>query len=282
MLNVSTDSEDICTIECGSILDMMTDVYTGERFLNNRTVSQIISNLLSFMGLSSSTVIFDTDGDGTSYGSYIINTVLPELPVRELIQLLAFSVGATLTIEDDGTIKFRYIDLSDPTTYDRVHSFNYHDFVSTPAAEQLENTENISLPKYNSVVDSTEKDITTVDVSAYNVEVSYSDCVPTGAHKDPEDPSQGSVQSYDLYAHKGFLTMNIPVAGVSTKVVITGYAISTLQTQDRSVTKDTLILDTQLMSTDENDAIKNKYIEWYSKKFKYRITTRGEPLVDAR
>ena len=27
--------------------------------------------------------------------------------------------------------------------------------------------------------------------------------------------------------------------------------------------------------------IKNKYTEWYNKKFKYTMTTRGEPLVDA-
>lgn len=281
LLNVSTSDEDTCTFECGSVLDMMTDVYAGERFINNRTVRQIITNLLSFMALSGATVEFENDGDGKSYGDYIINTVLPELPIRELIQLLAFSVGATLMIEDNGTIKFKYISLANPETYNRVHSFTFKDFVSTPIAQQLENTENVSLPKYNSTVENTEKEITNVSVSAYQVEVSYSDCVPTGAYKAHDDTSGGSVQAYDLYARKGSLTMNIPEAGVSTKVIIVGYPITTVQTQDRSITKDTLIIDTQLMSYDENDKIKNKYKEWYSKKFKYTMDTRGEPLVDA-
>lgn len=281
LLNVSTTDEDTCTIECGSILDMMTDVYSGERFVNNRTVRQIVDNLLAFMALSGATVVFEDDGTGKSYGDYIINTVLPEIPVRELIQLLAFSVGATLMIEDNGIIKFKHLELLDPNTYNHVHSFTFKDFVSTPSAQQLENTDHISLPKYNSIVKDEEEEITTINVSAYQVEVSYSDCVPTGAYKAADDTSGGSVQAYDLYAHKGTLTVNIPEAGVSTKVVIVGYPIETTQTQERSVTKDTLIIDTQLMSYDENDSIKNKYKEWYSKKFKYTMDTRGEPLVDA-
>lgn len=281
LLNVSTNSEDICTFECGSILDMMTDTYTKERFVNNRTVAYIMANLLNFMGLGTDIIIFGSDDNGKSYGDYIINTVLPELPVRELIQLLAFSVGATLLIRDDGTIMFANIKLDKPSTYANIHSFNYNDFESVPAAEQLENTTKISLPKYNSTVETNESEIQTVDISTYNSEVTYSECVPTGAKKADNDTSQGSVQSADLYARRGNLVMNIPEANIPTKVVIVGYKINTVSTQERTVTNDTLTIDTKLMKEDPGNMIKNKYIAWYSKKFKYQITTRGEPLVDA-
>ena len=280
LLNVSTDDEDTCTIECGSILDMMTDVYTGERFTNNRTVKNISTQLLSFIGLSIDIVQFSTDDNGVNYGDYIINTVLPELPVRELFQLLAFSVGATLLIKDDGTIKFANLKLNDTKSFTHQHKFTYNDFESVPAAEQLENTTNISLPKYNSSIGVNEEEITTTDVSAVNVEISYGDCVPTGARVSQDDTSGGSVASADLYAHRGTLTMNLPNEG-STKVTIFGYPITTVKTQDRSITKDTLIIDTQLISKDDGNKIKQKYQQWYSKKFKYCMDTRGEPLVDA-
>lgn len=281
LLNIVTNNDNTCKFECGSILDMMTDVYTAERFTNNRTVRYIIANLLNFMGLDTSIITFSSDDNGVSYGDYIINTVLPELPVRELIQLLAFSVGATLLIKDDGTIKFANLNLNDSGSFTHTHNFTYSDFTSIPVAEQLESTDKISLPKYNSTIDANETEITNVNVDAYNVDVSYSACVPTGARKAADDTSQGSVQSADLYATRGYLTMNIPVAGVATKVSIVGYRINTHKTQDRTITNDTLIIDTKLMSSDKNNVIKNKYKAWYNKKFKYSMNTRGEPLVDA-
>lgn len=280
LLNVST-KEDICEFECGSILDMMDDTFTQEQFVNNRTVRTIINRLLDFENLDNSIIIYSTDDNGTSYGDYIIDTVLPELPVRELIQLLAFSVGATLLIKDDGTIKFANLNLNVKSSFTNQHSLTYKDFESVPVAEQLENTTNISLPKYNSVQETNLSDIQTVDVSTTDLEVNYSDCVPTSAVKAENDTTKGSVQSAELYAHRGILKMNLPESGVSTKVIIKGYKINTKVTQERSVTKDTLIIDTKLIKTDPNNVIKNKYINWYGKKFKYTMTTRGEPLIDA-
>ena len=34
-------------------------------------------------------------------------------------------------------------------------------------------------------------------------------------------------------------------------------------------------------SIKQTEQIKQKYLEWYKKKFKYKIATRGEPLVNA-
>lgn len=281
LLNILTNTDDSCTFECGSILDMMTDIYTKERFTANRTVRYIVNNLLNFMGLDTNTVTFSTDDNGKSYGDYIINTVLPEKPVKELIQLLAFSVGATLLIKDDGTIKFANLDLNKPASFTHQHSFTYDDFTTIPVAEQLENTTKISLPKYNASIGQSEEIIQTLEVSAYNTDVTYSACVPTGANKSASDTSQGSVQSADLYAHRGTLIMSIPVEGVPTKVDIVGYKINVASSQERTVTNDTLTIDTQLMKEDQGNKIKAKYTNWYSKKFKYVMSTRGEPLVDA-
>lgn len=296
LLDVSTDGDDTCTFECGSILDMMTDTYTKERFINNRTVRYIVNQLLDFMGLDNGIIQYSTDGilkaDGTdtSYGDYIINTVLPELPVRELIQLLAFSVGATLLIKDDGTIKFANLELDKPSSFTHHHKFMYKDFESVPAAQQLESTTKISLPKYNSTIGTSEEVIQTINIGTYDTEVSYSPCVPTGANTSADYAGSGSVQTSELYATKGYLKTNVP-ENETVKVEIVGYKIDTVQSQERSVTNDTLVIDTQLMSKDmvryvdgviaDKECIKTKYKTWYGKKFKYTMITRGEPLVDA-
>lgn len=281
LLNVSTGNDNDCTFECGSILDMMTDTYTQERFLANRTVRYIVANLLNFMGLDANTVTFSRDSDGKSYGDYVINTVLPELPVRELIQLLAFSVGATLLIEDNGTIAFVNFDLSKSGSFDRTHSFRYKDFVSVPRAEQLENTTKISLPKYNAYIGKEKDKRQTFSVSAYEVDITYGATFEPEAQKAEGDTSGGTIQSADLGCQRGNLRMSIPQEGVSTEVEIWGYPINITQTQERTVTNDTLIIDTKLMKEDPGNKIKIKYANWYGKKFKYVIETRGEPLVDA-
>ena len=274
LLNITT-SDDTCTFECGSVLDMMEDTYTNETFINNRSVESITDTLMQFEGLPDNTVIFSNDDDGKSYGAYTINTVLPELPVRELIQLLAFSVGATLLIQDDGTIKFANLKLNDLSSFTNHHEFSYKDFASVPAAEQLENTTNISLPKYNSTTENDVTEIVTTSVLQNQVEITYSECVPVSALPDTK------VQNPQLFCRRGNMFVTVSEAEPQIDVTIMGHKISTVQTQERTVTKDTLIIDTKLMKEDPGDKIKEKYKLWYSKKFKYTMDTRGEPLVDA-
>ena len=274
LLNITT-SEDTCTFECGSVLDMMEDTYTNETFINNRSVESITDRLMQFEGLPDNTIIFSNDDDGKSYGAYTINTVLPEIPVREIIQLLAFSVGATLLIQDDGTIKFANLKLNDLSSFTNHHEFNYKDFASIPAAERLENTTNISLPKYNSTVDTEITDIIKTKVSQNQVEITYSECQPTVALPDTK------VQNPQLFCRRGNMFVTVSEAEPEIEITIKGYKITTTETQERTVTKDTLIIDTQLMKEDPGDKIKEKYRLWYSKKFKYTMDTRGEPLVDA-
>lgn len=274
LLNITT-SDDTCTFECGSVLDMMEDTYTNETFINNRSVESITDTLMQFEGLPDNTIIFSNDDDGKSYGAYTINTVLPELPVRELIQLLAFSVGATLLIQDDGTIKFANLKLNDLNSFTNHHEFSYKDFESVPAAEQLENTTNISLPKYNSTTENDVTEIVRTTVAQNQVEITYSECVPVSAL--PEN----KVVPISMFCKRANLNVSVSEAEPQIEVTIMGHKISTVETQERSVTKDTLIIDTKLMKEDPGDKIKEKYKLWYSKKFKYTMDTRGEPLVNA-
>lgn len=274
LLNITT-SEDTCTFECGSVLDMMEDIYTNEIFSNNRSVESITDMLMQFEGLPDNTIIFSNDDDGKSYGAYTINTVLPELPVRELIQLLAFSVGATLLIQDDGTIKFANLKLDNLSSFTNHHEFNYKDFASIPAAERLENTTNISLPKYNSTVDSEITDIIKTKISQNQVEITYSECQPSVVLPDTK------VQEFQLFCRRANLFVTVSEVEPEIEITVKGYKITTTETQERTVTKDTLIIDTQLMKEDPGDKIKEKYKSWYGKKFKYTMDTRGEPLVDA-
>ena len=274
LLNITT-SDDTCTFECGSVLDMMEDTYTNETFINNRSVESITDTLMQFEGLPDNTIIFSNDDDGKSYGAYTINTVLPELPVRELIQLLAFSVGATLLIQDDGTIKFANLKLNDLNSFTNHHEFSYKDFASVPAAEQLENTTNISLPKYNSTTENDVTEIVRTTVAQNQVEITYSECVPVSAL--PEN----KVVPISMFCKRANLNVSVSEAEPQIEVTIMGHKINTVETQERSVTKDTLIIDTKLMKEDPGDKIKEKYKLWYSKKFKYTMDTRGEPLVNA-
>lgn len=274
LLDVTTN-DDTCTFECGSVLDMMEDTYTNEMFQNNRSVKTITDTLMQFEGLPDNTIIFSNDDNGKSYGAYIINTVLPEIPVREIIQLLAFSIGATLLIQDDGTIKFANLKLNDLASFTNHHEFNYKDFESVPAAEQLSSTTNISLPKYNSTVDNNTTEIVKTKILQNQVEITYSECVPVSALPEVK------VQNPQLFCRRANMFVTVSEAEPEIEVTIMGHKIETVQSQERSVTKDTLIIDTQLMKEDPGDKIKEKYKNWYSKKFKYKITTRGEPLVDA-
>ena len=274
LLNITTN-DDTCTFECGSVLDMMDDTYTSEMFENDRSVESITDKLMQSEGLPDNTIIFSNDDNGKSYGEYTINTVLPELPVREIIQLLAFSIGATLLIQDDGTIKFANLKLDDLKSFTNHHEFNYENFESVPAAQQLSHTTNISLPKYNSVVDANTTEITKTKIIQNQVEITYGECVPVSALPETK------VQNIQLFCRRGNMFVTVSDAEPEIEVTIMGHKIETVQTQERNVTKDTLIIDTKLMKEDPDNKIKEKYKLWYGKRFKYTMDTRGEPLVDA-
>ena len=253
----------------------------------------VLKNLLIVIG----TLLPYEQWEDTSYRDYKIGTVLPDAACREIIQLLAFAIGATILIKDNGKIKFANLDINKPETFTNHFTWTYHDFIEVPAAEKLNSIsslKDLSMPKYQSYLDTAggNKEIATLDVSAINSAITYSECAPTGIRIAEGDTSGASVQYSQLFARRGLVRMGGLVSGNPAKVKIFGYPIVTNMIQERDVTTDTLILETKLMYEDvpryntdgsiaETEQIKRKYLEWYKKKFKYTIQTRGEPLVDA-
>ena len=331
-MEVSANADESATFTAGSFLDIMEDVYTQDLYTGEeRTVQEIAEQVLTFEGLDLNSIEWSSDNikkptydnnhnllpysqwEDTPYSAYTINTSIPEIACKQVIQLLAFSIGATILIKDNGRIKFANLNILDNTTFTNNYKWNYSDFESIPAAEQLESVSSlsdISLPKYYSYLDHTGEEtfynsdagttyseltvITTLTLTAVTTETTYGECLPIGCRMADDDQSGASVVQTTLYSKRGVITLGGYVAGTEAKVEILGYPIKTKQTQERNVTANSLILSTNIMYRDvstydpngsgviaESEQIKRKYLEWYKKKFKYTFTTRGEPLVNA-
>lgn len=315
LMDVSANADESATFTCGSLLDVMEETYTTDIYPNGeRRVAEIINDILVYEGFDLNSVEFSTDANNTNFGDYRINVPIPEVTCKEVLQLLAFSVGATLLIKDNGHIKFANLNISDPTTFTNSYTWHYTDFESIPAAEQLDTVNNlsqISMPKYyagleqkgdinnfvsnNSAITmgnvySNCKVITTATCTSVSNEVTYSDAYVIGARLSDEN-SQSVLQAVSLgtirlYSKRGLISLIGFSGGEEVKVEIIGYPIEIKTIQERNVTSDSLVLNTQVMQYDitvnnTSEYIKRKYLEWYKKKFKYTYNGRGEPLVNA-
>ena len=318
LMDVSANADESATFTAGSLLDIMEDIYTKDIYSEGtRTVQEIAEQVLIFEGLDLNSIEWSSDGiptpteqwSDTYYNAYKINTSIPEVPCKQVIQLLAFSVGATLLIKDNGHIKFANLNILNPNSFTNRYDWNYQDFESIPAAEQLEsisNLQELSLPKYYSYLDTSGTEtivangsvcpnctvISTVNCTAVNTETTYNDCSAVGCRIADDDTSGATITYVELYNKRGIIQLGGYVAGTEVKVEILGYPIKTKQLQERDITSDCLVLDTKIMNEDVNtynpdgtvaqsEQIKRKYLEWYKKKFKYKFTSRGEPLVNA-
>ena len=331
LMDVSANADESATFTAGSILDIMEDTYTEELYPGEstpRTVGEIATAILNFEGLDTTSIEWSSDNikcptynngqllpyeqwSDTSYDAYTINTPMPEMSCKQLIQLLAFSVGATILIKDNGKIRFANLNIQEPSTFTYNYEWDYQDFESIPAAEQLESVKvlnDISIPKYYSNLDRTGEEtitidgniyshctvVTTLTITAENTEITYSDCLPVGCRRAADDTSGVTITNVELYCRRGILTLGGYVAGDEAKIEVLGYPIKTKSVQERNVTSDSLVLDTKIMNYDvstynsngsgailQKEQIKRKYLEWYKKKFRYKFNTRGEPLVNA-
>jgi hypothetical protein len=315
LMDVSANADESATFTCGSLLDVMEETYTTDIYPNDeRRVAEIVNDILVYEGFDLNSVEFSTDPNGTNFGDYRINVPIPEVTCKEVLQLLAFSVGATLLIKDNGHIKFANLNISDPTTFTNSYTWHYTDFESIPAAEQLDTINNlsqISMPKYyagleqkgdvdnfvanNSAITtgnvySNCKVIATATCTSVSNEITYSDAYVIGARLSDEN-SQSVLQAVSLgtirlYSKRGLISLIGFSGGEEVKVEIIGYPIEIKTIQERNVTSDSLVLNTQVMQYDitvnnTSEYIKRKYLEWYKKKFKYTYNGRGEPLVNA-
>lgn len=326
-MDVSANADESATFTAGSLLDIMEDTYTKDLYTGEpRTVQEIAEDILTFEGLDMDTIEWSSDNikkpkyengvllpysewTDTYYNEYTINTPIPETQCKQIIQLLAFSVGATILIKDNGRIKFANLNIKNKDTFTNSYEWDYSDFESIPAAEQLENISNLSelsLPKYYSNLDQSGdetisvngsvyancKVITTVECNAINTETTYNECLPIGGRLSDDNTSSANIVYTELYSKRGIINLGGFVPNEITKVEILGYPINTTEVQERDVTTNALVLDTQIMNYDvstystvgtieQTDQIKRKYLEWYKKKFKYTFDSRGEPLVNA-
>ena len=315
LMDVSANADESATFTCGSLLDVMEETYTTDIYPNDeRRVAEIVNDILVYEGFDLNSVEFSTDVNGTNFGDYRINVPIPEVTCKEVLQLLAFSVGATLLIKDNGHIKFANLNISDPTTFTNSYTWHYTDFESIPAAEQLSTINDlsqISMPKYyagleqsggidnfvanNSAITTGNvyshcKVITTATCTSVSNEITYSDAYVIGARLSDEN-SQSVLQAISLgtirlYSKRGLISLIGFSGGEEVKVEIIGYPIEIKTIQERNVTSDSLVLNTQIMQYDitvnnTSEYIKRKYLEWYKKRFKYTYKGRGEPLVNA-
>ena len=295
LIDISTTPESIVTFSCGSILDILTDTYDHDVYTGAKTISTIMSQLLTFSGIATDQCELN------EFGSYKINIPLPEMSVREIIQRLAFSCGATLTVNDENKIIFSKKQLhAGPSSasfmFHRPDPFNSAGvLLEEPNAEALANTTNIAMYTYNSKTDSEVSDVGTTNVSTTTpTRISFS---PVEGSIDIDRQSieeQGAtlVSVYDIYSSHAIVTLNWPnsVEG-PIAVKVRGRKVETTKTISKFTDANTLLLDSGLALTipenlDQrlfNYIVPNTfyYTDWYGAKFKYICKTRNEYLVKA-
>ena len=328
LMDVSANADESATFTTGSLLDIMDDTFIAEYYEGDaRTVREIAETVLTFEGLDLNSIEWSSDHikrptydsnntllpydqwEDKEYAAYTIDTVVPEAPCKQIIQYLAFAVGATILIKDNGHIRFACLDIEDSNTFTNQYEWNYSDFISIPAAEQLATVNSlskISLPKYYVTINETGEEtiywkgkvynkcsvISTVTCNSINSEVTYGDCIPIGGRMANDDESGATLVDFALFSHRGIINLGGYVAGTDAKVEILGYPVDVKAIQERDVASDSLVLDTKIMSYDppnyntdgttkDPEQIKRKYLQWYRKRFKYTMQTRGEPLVNA-
>lgn len=296
LMDISTTPDGIVTFSCGSILDMLTETFDHDIYGGIRTIPEIMSMLLSFSGVS--TDQFELDAE---YMNYQINIPLPEQPVREIIQRLAFSCGATLTVNDDNKIIFSKRSIT-PTSNTPKFMFNQPEpfnsagvLLEEPNAEALNHTTNIAMCTYDTRVSTETSEIGTANISTINpTRITFS---PTAGGIQFDDISlqeqHATLSVSEIYSQHAIITVNWQ-EGTATppiEVKIYGIKAETTKTMPRSADMDTLILDSGLALTIPSNLDQRfvsipdpntfYYTDWYGAKFKYVCKTRNEYLVKA-
>ena len=295
LTDVSTTPDGIVTFSCGSLLDVLTDTYDQDVFDINetKTISSIVTKLLQFADVSTDQCLLN------EFGSYEINVPIPEISIREIIQRLAFSCGATLTVDDDNRIIFskKNIIPNENTSKFMFHQPNPFNsagvLLEEPNAEALANTENIAMYTYDSTVDEEETELGTTDVSVITpIKISYSaaDGIPAFDTQSLED-QYASITPIEIYSQHAVVrvTWDSQQGQPPIKVTVKGYKVNTTQAMPKTVDMDTLLLDSGLTKTIPDNLIRPAnpnpntfyYTDWYGAKFKYICKTRNEYLVKA-
>lgn len=294
--DVSTSADGLVTFECGSILDVLTETYDQETYINSKTIDQVMKNLCLFSGISTDQY------DLGEFGGYKIDIPIPEMPVREIIQRLAFSCGATLTVNNDNIIVFskKNIVPKDDTPKFVFHYIEPFDsaavLLEEPHAEALEHTTNIGMYTYTASTDRESSTLGSSNISTITpTRISFSAAAGTIQFDEAEIGKQHAriVRIEDVHSQHAVITLTWDETShdvtLPIKVSAIGKAVKTTKSMPKTVTSDTLLLDSGLASTVPDNLIKPLnpdpttfyYTDWYGAKFKYICSTRKEYLVKA-
>lgn len=296
LMDISTSSDGIVTFECGSILDILTETYDHDIYNGERTIREVMNNLLSFSGIGTDQCELN------EFGDYIINIPLPESPVREIIQKLAFSCGATLTVNDNNKIIFSQKNIV-PTSSTPKFMFNQPNpfnsaavLLEEPQAEALSYTTNIAMYTYTSVIDSEVSELGSSDVSTINpTKITFSPAAGSALFDSLSIQEQyADLTVIDIYSQHATVQVSWNEnATPPIKVTARGRKVTTTKSLPKTVNTDTLLLDSGLAyenNTQKLDFLKKPsnpdpkvfyYTDWYGSKFKYKCKTRNEYLVKA-
>ena len=301
LTDISTTPDGVVTFSCGSLLDTLTKTYDHDIYEGPRTIASVMTNLLSFSGVATDQCELN------EFADYTINIPLPENSVRELIQRLAFSCGATLTIDDNNKIIFSKKNII-PTADTPKFMFNQPNpfnsagvFLEEPRAEALANTTNIGMYTYDSKIvteydtSGNEKlsELGSIDVSTINpTRISFSPAAGSAQFDNADIESQYAriVRVDEIYSQHAVVTLTWTNAATPPiKVKVYGRKVETTKTMPKTANMDTLLLDSGLALTVPENLIKPTnpnpntfyYTDWYGAKFKYVCKTRGEYLVKA-
>lgn len=295
LLDISTSSDGIVTFGCGSLLDMLTATYDRDIYVGARTLQNIVNDVLIFCDIAPDQCILN------EFSSYVVNIPLPEIPVREIIQRLAFSCGATLSVNDDNKIVFskKYIDSTQSDTLPCFVFTQPDPFESAallleePSAEPLQYTTDIGMYTYNTRVDDTITEVGSANISTITpTKISFS-AVSGAIDIDTallEEQHATLVNVSEVYSQHAIITVSwTSAATLPIKVTIKGRAAKTTKTVPIASNMNTLLLDSGLALT-VPDILKRPagstsaqiyYTDWYGAKFKYKCKTRKEYLISA-
>ena len=301
LTDISTTSDGVVTFSCGSLLDVLTDTYDRDIYEGKRTIKEVMTDLLSFSGVGTDQCELN------EFADYEINIPLPESPVREIIQRLAFSCGATLTVNDDNKIIFSKKNII-PTSetskfmFSQPKPFNSAGvLLEEPNAEALANTTNIGMYTYDSKIvteydeNGNEKlsNLGSADISTVNAtRISFSATAGSAQFDEQsiEDQYAQIVRISEVYSQHAVITLTwTDTATLPITVNVYGKKVETTKTMPKTANMDTLLLDSGLALTVPDNLIKPAnpnpntfyYTDWYGAKFKYMCKTRNEYLVKA-
>ena len=295
LTDISTSSEGVITFSCGSLLDILTKTYDRDLYTGVRTISQIVTKLLEFSDIATDQCILN------DFANYKINIPLPEAPVREIIQRLAFSCGATLIVDDNNKIVFSKKNIVPTSTtpkfmFNQPNPFNSAGvLLAEPSVEALANTINIAMCTYDTKATEEISDLGTANISSINpVRVTFSPAVGSVQPVVENDPYVKITSITEVYSQHAILTVSwTNDVTPPVEVKIRGRKAETTQIIPNTIDMNTLILDSGLAYEDETQTLKFVkkptnpdpttfyYTDWYGSKFKYKFKTRNEYLVKA-